>query len=222
MDFTLSQIFFTLLLGLKITALITAVSTVGGAILAFASGIGSIARFAPWRWLAQFYVQIFRGTSLLVQLFWLYFALPVLLGIQISPITAGILGLSLNIGAYGAEVVRGALLSVDQGQHEAALTLNFTSGQKLRRILLPQAIIEMMPPFGNLVIQNLKDSSLVSLISLSDLAFQADQLRNQGYDSNTLPILTCTLLLYFAMALVLTFFMRLLEKYFERVSGREV
>lgn len=222
MDFTLSQIFFTLLLGLKITALITVVSTVGGAILSFASGIGSISRFGPWRWLAQLYVQIFRGTSLLVQLFWLYFALPVLLGIEISPITAGILGLSLNIGAYGAEVVRGALLSVDQGQHEAALALNLTSGQKLRRVLLPQAIVEMMPPFGNLVVQNLKDSSLVSLISLSDLAFQADQLRNQGYDSNTLPILTCTLLLYFALALVLTFGMRMLEKYFERLSGREV
>lgn len=220
MDLTLEQIVSTLLEGTQITIWITLASTVGGAILAFASGIGSIARFAPARWLAKTYIQIFRGTSLLVQLFWLYYALPVALGIRIGPVEAGILGLSLNIGAYGAEVVRGALQSVDAGQHEAAIALNFTPRQTLWRVLLPQAMVEMMPPFGNLAIQNLKDSSLVSLISLTDLAFKADHLRNRGYDSDTLPILGVTLLLYFAIALVLMAAMRLLERYFERVSGR--
>lgn len=204
--------------GLKVTTWVTAASTAGGAILAFAGGIGKTSRFWPLRWLAGTYVEIFRGTSLLVQLFWLYFALPIL-GIRLSPTIAGVLGLSLNIGAYGAEVVRGSLNSVDAGQLEAAKSLNFTPVQTLWRVMLPQAVVEMMPPFGNLAIQNLKDSSLVSLISLGDLAFQADNLRNQTLE--TVPILTETLLLYFALALVIMFFMRWLERRFALASGRE-
>lgn len=213
------QLLPPLLQGAEVTAWITAASTVGGAILSFAAGIGSGARFAGWRWLARTYVQIFRGTSLLVQLFWLYFALPII-GVRLSPTVAGVLGLSLNIGAYGAEVVRGSIASVESGQLEAATALNFTSVQRLWRIVLPQALVEMMPPFGNLVIQNLKDSALVSLISLGDLAFQADNLRNQTLE--TVPILTLTLFLYFFMSLVLMVLMRILERYTVRLSGREV
>ena len=207
-----------LIQGLKVTAWITVASTVGGAILAFAGGIGKTSRFWPLRWLAGLYVEIFRGTSLLVQLFWLYFALPIL-GVRLSPTVAGVLGLSLNIGAYGAEVVRGSLNAVDAGQLEAAQALNFTPIQTLWRVKMPQAIVEMMPPFGNLTIQNLKDSSLVSLISLGDLAFQADNLRNQTLA--TVPILTETLLLYFAAALVLMVVMRWLERRVTLASGRE-
>lgn len=222
MGVTFDQIIHALLQGMYVTIWITLASTAGGAVLSFASGIGALSSFAPARWLSKTYIQIFRGTSLLVQLFWLYYALPVLIGIHIPPVTAGVLGLALNIGAYGAEVVRGALQSVDEGQLEAATALNFTPGQTLWRVLLPQSIIEMMPPFGNLVIQNLKDSSLVSLISLSDLAFQADDLRNRAFESDNITILGLTLLLYFVMALVLMALMRLAERYFERVSGREV
>ncbi len=207
-----------LLRGAEVTAWITVASTIGGAFLSFAAGIGVRSRFRGFRWLAGLYIQIFRGTSLLVQLFWLYFALPII-GISLSPVVAGVLGLSLNIGAYGAEVVRGSLASVDTGQIEAATALNLSPLHTLWRVIMPQALVEMMPPFGNLVIQNLKDSSLVSLISLADLAFQADQLRNQTLE--TLPILTLTLLLYFAMALVLMVAMRFVERYARRVSGRE-
>lgn len=204
--------------GLKVTAWVTVASTVGGAILAFAAGIGKTSRIWPLRWLSGFYVEIFRGTSLLVQLFWLYFALPIL-GVRLSPTIAGVLGLSLNIGAYGAEVVRGSLNAVDEGQLEAATALNFTRVQTLWRVMMPQALVEMMPPFGNLAIQNLKDSSLVSLISLSDLAFQADNLRNQTLE--TVPILTETLLLYFGLALLIMLFMRWLERRVTLASGRE-
>lgn len=205
--------------GARVTIWITLASTAGGAILAFAVGIGATARFAGWRWLAGLYVQIFRGTSLLVQLFWLYFALP-LIGIRLSPETAGVLALSLNIGAYGAEVVRGSINSVDTGQLEAATALNFTPAQTLWRVRMPQALVEMMPPFGNLAIQNLKDSALVSLISLADLTYTAENLRNRTLE--TLPILTVTLFMYFAMALVMMAAMRLLERYLRGVSGREV
>jgi len=212
-----SELFIHLLGGLQVTAIITAASTVFGAICAFAGGIGKLSPIRAVRWLAAAYVEIFRGTSLLVQLFWLFFALP-FLGVRLSPMGAGILGLSLNIGAYGAEVVRGAIVAVDEGQYEAAKALNFTGRQTLWRIVLPQAIVEMMPTFGNLAIQNLKDSSLVSLITLTDLTFTADNLRNETLQ--TIPIFTLTLFIYFGLALILAGFMRWLEAKTERMAGR--
>ncbi|MEF0942389.1 ectoine/hydroxyectoine ABC transporter permease subunit EhuC [Rhizobium sp. BR 362] len=202
-----------LLKGAEVTAIIAVASMLLGAIFAFAAGL---ARFAGGRllsWIALVYIEIFRGTSLLVQLFWLYYALP-LIGISFDPITTGIAGLALNIGAYGAEVVRGALQSVPDTQHEAARALNFGQGQTLFHIVLPQAVVEMMPPFGNLAVQNLKDTALVSLISISDLTFHAQQLRNITLDSVT--IYSLTLIGYFIMALILVVFMRWLERVLRR------
>src|SRR5699024_5639211 len=128
------------------------------------------------------YIEIFRGTSLLVQLFWLYFALPLLgdligVDLRFHPLIVGTLALSLNISAYGAEVVRGAIQAVPVGQYEVAKSLDFNERQTMWRIAVPQAIPEMMPTFGNLAVQNLKDTALVSLISLTDLAYKAEQLR---------------------------------------------
>lgn len=214
----LSQLLPPLLQGAKVTIWITLLSTVLGGIFAFASGLGKISRFRIIRIIANLYIEIFRGTSLLVQLFWIYFALPVI-GLRLSPEVAGVLALALNIGSYGAEVVRGAIQSVDVGQHEAATALNFGPRHTLWHILMPQAVVEMMPSFGNLVIQNLKDSALVSLISLSDLAFKASQLRNLTLE--TLPILSLTLLIYFILALLLMVFMRWLERRLALASGRE-
>lgn len=197
-----------LLRGAEATAIIAVASTALGGLFAFAAGIARVAGGRVLSLVALVYVEIFRGTSLLVQLFWLYYALP-LIGISFDPIMTGVVGLALNIGAYGAEVVRGALRSVPEAQHEAARALNFSRGYTLLHITLPQAVVEMMPPFGNLAVQNLKDTALVSLISISDLTFQAQQLRNITLDSVT--IYSMTLLGYFAMALVVTAFMRWLE-----------
>ncbi len=200
--------FGPLLAGAEVTAAIAIASTALGAILAFVFGIMRAAGGRFLFMLAVGYIELFRGTSLLVQLFWLYYALP-LFGISLAPVTTGIIGLGLNIGAYGAEVVRGALLSVPRDQHEAARALNFSRWHTLFHIVLPQAVVEMMPPFGNLAVQNLKDTALVSMISISDLTFHAQELRNLTLDS--VPIYTITLLLYFAMALILMAFMRWLE-----------
>ena len=197
-----------LLKGATITAEIAVASTALGAVLAFAAGIARVEGGRLLSWIALVYIEIFRGTSLLVQLFWLYYALP-LVGISFDPISTGIAGLALNIGAYGAEVVRGALLSVPPQQREAARALNFGHMQTLFRVCLPQAVVEMMPSFGNLAVQNLKDTSLVSLISISDLTFRAQSLRNITQDSVT--IYSLTLVGYFVMALVLMAFMRWLE-----------
>ncbi|WP_421953177.1 ectoine/hydroxyectoine ABC transporter permease subunit EhuC [Pelagibacterium sp.] len=205
--------------GAWVTVELTIYSTIFGAILAFAAGIGKLAHNPLIKAISIGYIEIFRGTSLLVQLFWLYFALPVAgqaigVDLRLPPVVAGVLALSLNIGAYGAEVVRGAIESVSKDQYEAAKALNFTPRRTLWRIALPQAIPEMMPSFGNLAIQNLKDTALVSLISLSDLAFRAEQLRNFTQDSTT--IYTMALLMYFGLALVLTAMMKLLERFVGR------
>ncbi|MDQ0472272.1 ectoine/hydroxyectoine ABC transporter permease subunit EhuC [Labrys wisconsinensis] len=197
-----------LLKGAQVTAEIAVASTVLGAVLAFAAGIARVEGGRVLSWIALVYIEIFRGTSLLVQLFWLYYALP-LVGVSFSPVVTGIAGLALNIGAYGAEVVRGALLAVPPQQREAARALNFGRTHTLLRICLPQAVVEMMPSFGNLAVQNLKDTSLVSLISISDLTFRAQSLRNISLDSVT--IYSMTLIGYFVMALVLTALMRWLE-----------
>lgn len=204
-----------LLKGAWVTVQLALYSTVLGAVFSFAFGIGKLASNGAIRAASIAVIEFFRGTSLLVQLFWLYFALPLLgqsLGVdlRLPPVMAGVLALSLNIGAYGAEVVRGALQAVPREQTEAAQALDFTPSQILWRISLPQAIPEMMPSFGNLAVQNLKDTALVSLVGLSDLAFRAEQIRNITQDNTT--IYTLLLLMYFGMALVLALCMKLLER----------
>lgn len=199
--------------GALITAEITLVSIVIGALLSFVAGIARVEGGRIVRLVALVYVEIFRGTSLLVQLFWLYYALP-LIGFSFGPVTTGILGLSLHAGAYGAEIVRGALQAVPQQQLEAARALNFGRRHTLLHIVLPQSIVEMMPAFGNLAIDTLKLSALVSLISIADLTFEAQSMRNLTLDSTT--VYTLTLAGYFLMALVLAAVMRLIERLVRR------
>ncbi len=169
------------------------------------------------RAIARTYVEIFRGTSLLVQLFWLYYALP-LIGFSMPPLLTGVLALGLNTGAYGAEVVRGALRSVSHHQHEAARALNFTRAQTLRRVILPQSLTEMLPPFSSLAVQNLKDTSLVSMITIAELTFKTQELRNLTQE--TVKVYGLTLLIYFAMAMAIVLVMRLLERCIARATGR--
>jgi polar amino acid transport system permease protein len=201
--------------GAWITVQLTVYSTILGAVCSFAFGLGKLSSNWALKVISIVYIEIFRGTSLLVQLFWLYFALPLAgdaigIDLRLPPVVAGVLALGLNIGAYGAEVVRGAVQAVRPAQHEAARALNFTPRRTLWRIALPQAIPEMMPSFGNLAVQNLKDTALASLISLGDLTFRAEQVRNFTQDSTT--VYTEILFMYFGMALVLTGIMRLIER----------
>ncbi|WP_300647264.1 ectoine/hydroxyectoine ABC transporter permease subunit EhuC [Paenalcaligenes sp.] len=205
-----------LLAGAWVTIQLTFYSTVLGAIFAFAFGIGRLSANRLINAVSVTFIEVFRGTSLLVQLFWLFFALPLLgqwLGIdlRLPPVLAGTLALALNIGAYGAEVVRGALQAVPPTQYEAAKALDLSPRHTLWRIALPQALPEMMPSFGNLAIQNLKDTALVSLIGLADMTFRAEQIRNLTQDSTT--IYTLLLFMYFGMALVISALMKLIERY---------
>jgi polar amino acid transport system permease protein len=199
--------------GLLEGALITIEITIGGCVLAvivaFIAAIAKMYGPRPVRWLAVTYIEVFRGTSALVQLFWLFFVLPHF-GILLEPITVAILTLGLNVGAYGAEVVRGAIISVHRGQWEAATALNMTRMKALRRIIVPQAIVRMIPPWGNLFIELLKATSLVSLITISDLAFKAQQMNQTTF--RTLEIFSIVLVFYLAIASVITVAMRTLEE----------
>jgi len=205
---TWTQYLAPLLKGAQVTVMISLASITFGVILAFAAGIARMSSNRFLSGLAFVYIVLFRGTPLLVQLFWFYYALP-LIGISFDPITTGIMTLSLLTGAFGAEVVRGALLAVPHTQIEAARALNFSKSYTLWHISMPQAIIEMMPPFGNLAIQNLKDTALVSLISIADLTFQAQSMRNITLDSAT--VYTLTLIGYFIIALCLMLIARFIE-----------
>lgn len=198
-----------LLDGAWVTVQVTALSAALGTGVAFTMGLGRLSKRRPVRWLAGAYIEFFRGTSALVQLFWLFFALP-LFGVRLEPLTAGVLALGLNIGAYGAEVVRGAVKAVPRGQTEAAIALNMTTYHRLRYVVVPQAVVAMLPPFGNLLIELLKATALVSLITLSDLTFEGQILR--ASTGETANIFALVLVLYFLMAGVITLAIRGLER----------
>jgi polar amino acid transport system permease protein len=205
-----------LLRGLLVTLQVTMGAAIVALVMSVAGGLGrrlASPRARPVRWIAVAYIEIFRGTSALVQLFWVFFVLP-FAGISLSPLTAGIAVLGLNIGAYGSEVVRGALEAVPRGQWEAAAALNLTRTGTLWRIAMPQALPVMVPPAGNLLIELLKGTALVSLISLGELTFTAQTLRADTL--RTTEIFTLVLLLYFGVASALTAGLRVLER---RLSG---
>ncbi|MCW2238874.1 ectoine/hydroxyectoine ABC transporter permease subunit EhuC [Azospirillum canadense] len=195
--------------GARVTVELTVLGCALALPVAFAAGLGRLSRFWAVRALALAYIEFFRGTSIFVQLFWAYFVLP-LIGFELTPLQAGVLALGLNVGAYGAEVVRSAVQSIGREQHEACVALNLTRWQGLRHVLLPQAFVVMIPTFGNNAIELLKATSVVSLISLTDLTFQAQVVRSQT-GSTAIPFLT-VLVIYFALASMISFGMKTLER----------
>lgn len=187
--------------GAWITVQLTAAGCALALVVAFVIGLTRVSRFAVLRGLAQVYVEFFRGTSIFVQLFWAYFVLP-LLGVPLTPMQAGILVLGLNVSAYGAEVVRGAIQAIPREQIDASVAVNLTRWQRMRYVILPQAVVIMLPTFGNNAIELMKASAVVSLISLSDLTFQSQVVRLQT--GNTLIPFVMALILYYLLSLVIT------------------
>ncbi|MGW0332148.1 ectoine/hydroxyectoine ABC transporter permease subunit EhuC [Streptomyces sp. NPDC003011] len=195
--------------GAWITIQLMVYSALLAAVVAFGIGVARTSRLWIVRFLSGVYVEFFRGTSALVLMFWLFFALP-LLGWQLAGMWAGTLALGLSYGAYGSEVVRGALQSVAPAQREAAIALSFTPWQRMRKVILPQAVPEMMPPFNNLLIELLKGTALASLLSIGELTFQAKLARlSTGESAQVYGII---LVMYFVIAFVVTRVMRVLER----------
>jgi polar amino acid transport system permease protein len=203
-------------------SIVTAEQTILAALLAVAvatlAGLMRLSRNFLVRGVATIYIEIFRGTSLLVQLYWIFFVLP-LFGMPLDKFTAGFVAVGMNLGAYGAEVVRGAIQSVPRGQYEAALALNMSPAIRMRRIVFPQAIMIMLPPWGNLFIELLKGTALVALISVTDLMFQAKQINGSTFLS--IEAFGTALIIYYIMArLIITPFMRWSEGAVARRMGR--
>ena len=154
--------------GLVVTLQVSALSAVLGLALGVAFGLGSLSRSRPLRWLVMAYVDFIRGTPLLIQIFLVFFALP-MIGIRFDEFWAGVFALSLNAAAFVAEVVRGGVGSIEKGQAEAAKAIGMRHSQILVYILLPQAYRQMVPPLTNELISLVKNSSLLSVISVYEL-----------------------------------------------------
>ncbi|MCF3944603.1 amino acid ABC transporter permease [Oceanobacillus alkalisoli] len=194
--------------GLEVTITILLAASLFAYIMAFVAGLSRLSRNIIIRKVGGFYVEVFRGTSLIVQLFWLYYAIPMLLNIQVaSNWWIGVIAIGLNYGAYLSEVVRSSILSVDQGQTEAATALNMSSFQRMRFIIFPQAVRMMLPEFGNYTIQILKGTSLVSLIGLTDVLYYGDIIRSTNASITPIVYLV-VLVFYFLLALPLIWLTR--------------
>ena len=203
--------------GTIVTAQQFVLAAVLAILVALVMGLMRLSEWAAVRWAATGYIEFFRGTSLLVQLYWIFFVLP-LFGITLEKFTAGFLAVGMNVGAYGAELVRGAILSVPRGQYEAALALNMSPFKRMMRIIFPQALINMLPPWGNLLIELLKATALVALISVTDLMFQAKQINSVTFQSA--EAFGTALIIYYVMSrLIITPGMRSFEKFMSRKMG---
>jgi polar amino acid transport system permease protein len=198
--------------------------TVGGIILAtldaFICGILSRSRSRSIRFVIRVWVEGWRGSSELVQLNWFAFAGPALIGLKLVPLWTGIVVVGLNIGAYGAEIVRGALDAVPREQREGAIALSFGRWQQLRMVLLPQAVAEMVPPFNTLFIQLIQATALASLINVSDITYQGEQILEPAFSGQMPLILTIMLVMYLILSLILTGLMRLVERAAAHWAGR--
>ena len=164
-----------LLEGIQLTLIITFVGLFFGFIIGAFFGLIRLSENKFVSGFAVTYIEIIRGTPLLVQILFIYFGLSDLFGINLGAITASIIAIAINAGAYIAEIVRGAVYSIDPGQREAGRSLGLTSGQTMRYIIWPQALKRMIPPLGNQFVISLKDTSLLSAIAVGETLYLGQQ-----------------------------------------------
>ena len=199
-----------LLVGAGVTIKITALSVALGVVIGLFVGIARISRIKILRVLAAIDVDFFRGTPLLVQIFLVYFALPVITGQRVDPFVAAIGSCGINSGAYVAEIFRAGIQSIDKGQMEAGRSLGMTWVQTMRYIIVPQAFKRVIPPLGNEFIALLKDSSLVSVIGFEELTRRGQLIIAKTYGS--LEIWISVAVIYLAMTLTISRFVAYMER----------
>lgn len=199
-----------LLLGLINTLRITGMALLFGIPLGLALALGRLTRFRIVSAVAGFIVEFFRTTPPLVQLFWFFFALPILIDIRMTPFIAAIVTFSIQSSAFFAEVFRGGILSIDIGQWEAAKAIGMSRAQSLRRIILPQAVKRMIPAFMERAIELLKTTTLVSTVAYTDLMYYANDLAQKTF--RPLEIYTVVALMYFLLIFVFSQLSNLVER----------
>ena len=207
-----------LLGGIPVTLMVAALAMALAVPVAFILALGRNAKSPVLRLLAGFVIELFRGSSSLVQLFWAFYVLP-FFGIDLPALAAGVIVLGLNSGSYLSEVVRAGLAAVPQGQREAALTLGFSAPYRFFRITLPQALPLMIPPFGNALVTMVKFTSLVSLVTIQDLTFRANLVGSTLGDSSGVYLLV--IFSYFTINFLLGRCALHLERVINRRAGRE-
>lgn len=200
--------------GSLVTLKITVISLFFALLIGLLFGLMSTSRSKLLRGIATAYVDFLRGTPLLVQIFFIYFGLPPVLDIKIPETTAGILALSLNAGAYLAEIFRGGILSIDKGQMEAARSLGLSHGQAMRLVILPQAVRRMIPAFVNQFIVTLKDTSLLTVIGIRELMNSGEIIISSNFRS--FEIWAVVAVFYFLMIYILSLLSRSLERRFAK------
>jgi polar amino acid transport system permease protein len=203
--------------GVLVTIGYTAATIFVGLIIGLLVGLGRLSR----SWIVNLplvaFIEAFRCTPLLVQIVWFYYALPVLLGIQIPAVVAGIMTLSCYTGAFYAEIFRGGIISIEQGQWDAARALGLRRWHVMRKVILPQAIRRMIPPFVNQSITQLKNTSLVSTIAVPDLLYNGTLITADTY--RPLEVYTVVALIYFALLFPSTLLAQAYERRLARRPG---
>lgn len=199
-----------LMTGLYYTLIISVVGLLFGYVLGAVFGLGRISTNKLLYGIATVYVEVIRGTPILVQAIWIYFALPLIIQYTLDPVVAGIIVIAINSGAYIAEIVRGAVQSIEKGQMEAGRSLGLSHGQTMRYIIWPQALKRMIPPMGNQFIISIKDTSLLSVILVPELIFQGRLIVANHF--NAVEIYTTVAAFYLAITLSLSIALRRLEK----------
>ena len=213
MDFNFALVvnsFPLLLEGALVTIKITALSVGFGLLIGLVASIARMSKLWLVKMLASLYVDFIRGTPLLVQIFIIYFALPMITGVRVDPLIAAITACSINSGAYVAEIFRAGIESIDKGQMEAGRSLGMTWGQTMYYIIVPQAFKRVIPPLGNEFIAMLKDSSLVSVIGFEELTRRGQLIIARTYGS--LEIWLSVAVIYLAMTFVISRFVAYLER----------
>jgi polar amino acid transport system permease protein len=186
-----------LLDGVLLTIRVSLVAMLGGIAIGLVVALVRIARAPVLDAAAALYVDFFRSTPVLAQLIWIYYALPILTGRSLTAFVAGVIGLSLYAGSFLSEIFRAGILSVERGQTEAALALGMTRAQAMRRVILPQATVRMLPPIGSSLITLVKDSALLSIISVPELMRQSETLASLTF--RRMEVLTVAAVIYFAL-----------------------
>jgi His/Glu/Gln/Arg/opine family amino acid ABC transporter permease subunit len=189
--------FGPLLAGLLMTIELTIVVIAISLIFALLVALGGMSQLKPLRWLVKVYVEVMRGTPLLLQLIYVYYVLPEI-GIRLNSFTAGVIALTLNYSAYISEVYRGGIQAISKGQHDAAAALGMTRGLAMWRIILPQAIRIVVPTLGNYFIGLFKDTALCSVVSIQEVVFTAQILAARNFQYFTLY--TVVGVMYFAVS----------------------
>ncbi|SES95430.1 glutamine transport system permease protein [Salinibacillus kushneri] len=193
--------------GLQVTVAITLIGLFLGMILGALAGLGKLSKIKVIRGFWTVYIEIIRGTPIMAQALFIYFGLSEL---QLNSFTTGVIAIALNAGAYIGEIVRGAVYSIDSGQTEAGRSLGLTERQTMRYIVWPQAFKRMIPPLGNQFVISLKDTSVFSVIAVSDLIYQARQYYNATFEQFETLVMVC--LFYLIITIPAALYLRRIER----------